>query len=86
MTATVEQRVHKVLTDHLALNQAAIRPEQTIMDDLGGDELDIIEVIMALEDEFSIEIPDEMVGEAGDDKITVGSLVGICTKLLGENV
>jgi len=56
---TVEERVKKVVEDQLSVNQDQINPEASFIDDLGADSLDTVELVMALEEEFSIEIPDE---------------------------
>lgn len=53
------ERVKKVLVDQLDVDAAAITPEASIVDDLGADSLDIVEIIMGLEDQFDVEIPDE---------------------------
>ena len=52
-------RVVAVLADKLSKDEAEIMPESIIREDLGADSLDMVEIIMGLEDEFEIEIPDE---------------------------
>ncbi len=52
-------RVVAVLADKLSKDEAEIMPESIIREDLGADSLDMVEIIMGLEDEFDIEIPDE---------------------------
>ncbi len=70
--STIEERVKKVVEDQLSVNQDQITPEASFIDDLGADSLDTVELVMALEEEFGVEIPDEeaekitKVGEAID--------------------
>jgi len=56
---SVEERVKKVVEDQLSVNQDQINPEASFIDDLGADSLDTVELVMALEEEFGVEIPDE---------------------------
>jgi acyl carrier protein len=56
---TVSEKVKKMIVDQLGVNEAEVIPEAKFIDDLGADSLDIVELIMALEDEYGIEIPDE---------------------------
>jgi acyl carrier protein len=56
---TVEQRVKKIVAEQLGVNEADVKPESTFVDDLGADSLDTVELVMALEEEFECEIPDE---------------------------
>jgi len=55
----IEQRVKTIVADQLGVNEAEIKNESSFTDDLGADSLDMVELVMALEDEFSTEIPDE---------------------------
>ena len=55
----IEQRVRKIIAEQLGVNEAEIKNESSFVDDLGADSLDTVELVMALEDEFGIEIPDE---------------------------
>jgi acyl carrier protein len=76
---TTEERVKKVVEEQLSVNQDQITREASFIDDLGADSLDTVELVMALEEEFGIEIPDEeaekitKVGEAIDYIETHGS-------------
>lgn len=57
--AAVAERVKKMIVEQLGVNEAEVAPEAKFIDDLGADSLDIVELVMALEDEYGIEIPDE---------------------------
>jgi len=56
---TVTEKVKKMVVEQLGVSEAEVIPEAKFIDDLGADSLDIVELIMALEDEYGIEIPDE---------------------------
>ena len=56
---SIEQRVKKIVAEQLGVNEADIKNESTFVDDLGADSLDTVELVMALEEEFECEIPDE---------------------------
>jgi len=58
-TATLEERTKKVIAEQLGLPVADATGEKKFIADLGADSLDTVEIIMAIEDEFNIEIPDE---------------------------
>ena len=55
----IEQRVKKIVAEQLGVNEADIKNESSFVDDLGADSLDTVELVMALEEEFECEIPDE---------------------------
>ncbi len=55
----VEQRVKKIVAEQLGVNESEIKNESSFVDDLGADSLDTVELVMALEEEFETEIPDE---------------------------
>lgn len=55
----VEQRVKKIVAEQLGVNEADIKNESSFVDDLGADSLDTVELVMALEEEFECEIPDD---------------------------
>ena len=55
----IEQRVMKIVAEQLGVNEADIKNESSFVDDLGADSLDTVELVMALEDAFETEIPDE---------------------------
>jgi acyl carrier protein len=55
----IEQRVKKIVAEQLGVNETDIKNESNFVDDLGADSLDTVELVMALEEEFECEIPDE---------------------------
>ena len=55
----IEQRVKKIVAEQLGVNEADIKNESAFVDDLGADSLDTVELVMALEEEFECEIPDD---------------------------
>jgi len=56
---TVAEKVKELIVKQLEIKESEVVPEAKFIDDLGADSLDIVELIMALEDEYGIEIPDE---------------------------
>ncbi|MEI8349736.1 MAG: acyl carrier protein [Candidatus Omnitrophota bacterium] len=56
---SVEEKVKEIIAEQLGVKKEEIKPESSFVDDLGADSLDTVEVVMALEEEFGIEIPDE---------------------------
>ena len=54
-------RIRALVADQLGVDLAEITPEASILDDLGADSLDVVELVMSLEDAFDIEVPDEEV-------------------------
>jgi acyl carrier protein len=55
----VEERISQLIVDQLGVSMEEIRPEVSFLDDLGADSLDIVELVMAMEEEFDVEIPDD---------------------------
>jgi acyl carrier protein len=55
----LEDRVTEIIMEQLGVSREEVRPEASFIDDLGADSLDIVELVMAMEEEFDIEIPDE---------------------------
>lgn len=59
MSAEVFEKVKKIVVEQLGVEEADVKPEASFANDLGADSLDTVELVMALEEEFGIEIPDE---------------------------
>ena len=59
MSEEIMEKISKVIVEKLGVKEEKVTPEATFVDDLGADSLDQVELIMALEDAFDIEIPDE---------------------------
>ena len=74
-TATIEQKVKNIIADQLGVGEEEIKPTASFIEDLGADSLDIVELVMAMEEEFEVEIPDE---EAENIK-TVGDAINYIT-------
>ena len=55
----IADKVKKIVVEHLGVEEAKVTPEASFIDDLGADSLDTVELVMAFEEEFGIEIPDE---------------------------
>jgi acyl carrier protein len=78
MMAYNEDRVKEIIVEQLGVSADQVKPEARFIDDLGADSLDTVELIMALEEEFGVEIPDE----DAEKMITVGDAMNY----LKENV
>ncbi len=57
--STIEERVKKITIEQLGVSEEEVKTESSFVDDLGADSLDTVELVMALEEEFDTEIPDE---------------------------
>jgi acyl carrier protein len=55
----VEQKVRSIIAEQLGVGEDEIKPTSSFIEDLGADSLDIVELVMAMEEEFEVEIPDE---------------------------
>jgi acyl carrier protein len=67
----VAERVKKIVVDHLGVDAAKVTESASFIDDLGADSLDTVELVMAFEEEFNVEIPDD----AAEKIQTVGDAV-----------
>ena len=71
MSDDISSKVKKIVADHLGIEEAKVTEEASFIDDLGADSLDTVELVMAFEEEFGIEIPDD----AAESIQTVGDAV-----------
>jgi acyl carrier protein len=55
----IETQVKQIVVEHLGIDEAKVTPESKFIDDLGADSLDTVELVMAFEEKFGIEIPDD---------------------------
>lgn len=69
--STTEEKIAELIADKLGVEVSKIKPEAKFVEDLGADSLDTVELIMQLEDEFSLEIPDE----EAEKLTTVGTVI-----------
>jgi len=76
--SSIEERVKKIVAEQLGVKEEEVKTEASFVEDLGADSLDTVELVMALEEEFETEIPDE---EA--EKITT---VALAIKYISENL
>lgn len=74
----VEEKVKKIIVEQLGVNAEEVTKEASFIDDLGADSLDTVELVMAFEEEFDAEIPDE----EAEKLRTVGDAVDYITKKL----
>ncbi|WP_461830065.1 acyl carrier protein [Aquifex sp.] len=76
---SLEERVKEIIAEQLGVEKEKITPEAKFIEDLGADSLDVVELIMAFEEEFGIEIPDE-----DAEKIqTVGDVIAYLKEKVG---
>ena len=71
MSEDVSSKVKKIVADHLGIDEAKVQEESSFIDDLGADSLDTVELVMAFEEEFGIEIPDD----AAESILSVGDAI-----------
>jgi len=68
---SIEERVKQIIVEQLGVNESEVKPEAKFVDDLGADSLDLVELVMALEEEYNMEISDE----DAEKILTVGDAV-----------
>lgn len=73
----IETKVYSIISEQLGIPTSNITNNSRFVDDLGGDSLDTVEMMLTLEDEFGIEIPEE----AAEDFVTVQAVISYLSKL-----
>ena len=76
MSDDISSKVKKIVADHLGIDEAKVTEESSFIDDLGADSLDTVELVMAFEEEFGCEIPDD----AAEKILTVKDAVDFLSK------
>lgn len=76
----VAERVKKIVVEHLGVDEAKVQESASFIDDLGADSLDTVELVMAFEEEFNVEIPDD----AAEKIQTVGDAVNFIKEHAAE--
>ena len=74
---SVEEKVREIIVDQLGVDEKQVTADAAFIDDLGADSLDTVELVMALEEEFDVEIPDE----DAETIMTVGAAVEYVDKV-----
>ena len=72
----IESKVKKIVIDHLGVEESKVTPDSKFIDDLGADSLDTVELVMAFEEEFGTEIPDD----AAETIVTVQNAIDYLEK------
>ena len=80
MAEDIQQKVNDLIVDQLGVDADSVTPDAHFIDDLGADSLDTVELVMAFEEEFDIEIPDE----DAEKLETVNDAIDYLNKRLGE--
>jgi acyl carrier protein len=76
----IEKKVREMIIDSLGIDPEKISTDSSFVDDLGADSLDTVELVMAFEEEFDVEIPDE----DAENLATVGDAINYLEKNIGE--
>ena len=71
----IEQRVKKIVAEQLGVNESEIKTDSSFVDDLGADSVDLVELVMAMEEEFDV-------GEIDEEDLTGLKTVGDCVRYL----
>ena len=74
--SSIEERVKKIIVEQLGVADDQVTPDASFVDDLGADSLDTVELVMALEEEFDVEIPDDQAENITTVKDAVGFVEG----------
>lgn len=77
---SIEQRVKEIIVEQLGVDPEQVTSEASFVNDLGADSLDTVELVMAFEDEFNLEIPDE----EAEKIVTVGDAIEYIEKHIGS--
>ena len=80
---TIEQRVSTIIVDQLNVNEEQVTAGASFLDDLGADSLDLVELIMAFEEEFKDEIDGEIPETDAEKLLTVGDVITYITEKAG---
>ena len=78
--ASSEEKIKSIIAEQLGVKPEEVTPDASFIDDLGADSLDTVELIMALEEEFSVEIPDE----DAEKMATVGDAIKYINQKVGS--
>ena len=76
MSDDIKAKIKKIVADHLGIEEEKVTEESSFIDDLGADSLDTVELVMAFEEEFNVEIPDD----AAETIQTVGDAISFLEK------
>lgn len=76
---TIEAKVKDIIVEQLGVNADQVKPEAKMIEDLGADSLDAVELVMAIEEEFGIEVPDE----EAEKLVSVGDITSYVEKVSG---
>ena len=80
MSDDISSKVKKIVADHLGIDEAKVTDDSSFIDDLGADSLDTVELVMAFEEEFGCEIPDD----AAEKITTVQDAINYITEVKGK--
>ena len=82
--STVEERVKHIVVEQLGVKEEEVSPDSSFVDDLGADSLDTVELVMALEEEFDCEIPDEEAEKITTVREAIGYIEAVALRLSGD--